>query len=79
MRGNKREPSLAHMGEGHGRREELRIRTAEEPSGVEETACIESAVTELGRPYPARQDRKQEAYKPIGEIVLLRGGSQRGS
>lgn len=52
--------------------------TAEEPSGVEETACMESVVRNWRDP-PLHGNRKEKAYKLNGEIAILQERSQRGS
>ena len=61
--------------------------STEGSSGIWEAVCMKSVVRncmyekcgpELERPYPSPEKGKEKMYK-LGEIILLMGGSRRGT
>ena len=73
---NKGKLSLGHMGENHGTCEETGKQHGRIPR-YRGSGMYEKCGSELERPYPS-PNGKEKMYK-LGEIILLRGGSRRGT
>lgn len=73
---NKGKLSLGHMGENHGTCEETGKQHGRIPR-YRGSGMYEKCGLELERPYPSPSG-KEKMYK-LGEIILLRGGSRRGT